>query len=76
MSKTLPSTDPLKPCPFCSGSPLTETFDVGSRFTATVECEDCGAHLAAADGTDSGAIQQVVAAWNTRSELQPEEAPC
>lgn len=57
----------MLPCPFCSGSPLTETFDVGSRFTATVECEDCGAHLAAADGTDSGAIQQVVAAWNMRT---------
>lgn len=59
----------LKPCPFCGGKAMVESFAVRKGFEANIVCTDCLVNMPTITyDTEEEAIAAVEKAWNRRAD--------
>ena len=58
----------LKPCPFCGGKALVDTYYSSSNMV-TIKCDRFGAEITRMTSFGAGtAIDRVTEAWNSRAD--------
>ena len=66
----------LKPCPFCGGEAVLETFNTRKGYEATIQCNGrCILYMSTITyDTEKEAVENVVKAWNRRADDEQREA--
>lgn len=57
----------LKPCPFCGGAHIIETF---SNFIPVLMCSSCGATMIVPMDFNRSKKDELVKKWNTRKPIE------
>lgn len=57
----------LKPCPFCGGEAVLESYNARKGFEACIQCNGCTAYVPTITyDTEEEAIEKAIKAWNRR----------